>query len=203
MTDYHKLKHNKMKIILALIIFVMMSFQAAKSQSVFPNGNYKIEYKNEVAGKDPYTIMLYKKDSVYKLVRTENNKSFITIIDYSAGKYYDIFIDKNKTGNKYNKINYNIITAMWHIIFNGITTELKTYQKLSDKQTVLGKECDVYDSGKLSVMNSTSQYFFFGDSMLKMEKPGHVIEAVSIDENPVFTDDEFKIPDDINWLFEY
>ena len=192
-----------MKTILATIIFVMMSFQAVNSQSVFPNGNYKIEYKNEVAGKEPYTIMLYKKDNMYKLTRSGKYGTFTTLIDFDANKYYDIAIDKKTKGNKYSKINYAIITAMWQIYFKGMANELKQYQKLADKQTVAGKECDVFDSGKLSVMNSTMQYFFCGDLMLKMEKPAHVIEAVSIVEDPVFDENEFEIPKDIQWMFEY
>lgn len=192
-----------MKILLAAIIFVIMSFQAATSQLVFPNGNYKIEYRNEVAGKEPYNIMLYKKDNMYKLVRTEKNTTFITLMDFAADKYYDIAIDKNTKGNKYKKINYQIISSMWQIYFKGIANDLKQYQKLSDKQSVAGKECVVYDAGKLSVMNSTMQYFFCGELMLKMEKPAHVIEAVSIVEDPVFEENEFDIPKDIQWLFEY
>jgi len=37
--------------------------------------------------------------------------------------------------------------------------------------------------------------------MLKMEKPGHVIEAVEITENPVFEDGFFNVPEDVEWLF--
>ena len=190
-----------MKILLAAIIFVMMSFQAVNSQSVFPNGNYKIEYKNEVAGKEPYTIMLYKKDNMYKLTRSGKHGTFVTLIDFGADKYYDITIDKKTKGNKYNKINYPIIASMWQIYFKGMANDLKQYQRLSEKQTVAGKECEVFDSGKLSVMNSTMQYFFCGDLMLKMEKPAHVIEAVSIVEDPVFEENEFEIPSEI--MFEY
>lgn len=192
-----------MKIILSVIIIVMMSFKTVNSQTVFPNVNYKIEYKNEVAGKEPYTIILYKKDNLYKLVRTEKNTTFLTLIDFSADKYYDIAIDKRKTGNKYKKINYPIIASMWHIYFKGIANDLKQYQKLPEKQSVAGKECEVLDAGKLSIMNSTMQYFFCGNLMLKMEIPAHVIEAVSIVEDPVFEDNEFELPSDINWLFEY
>lgn len=189
-----------MKIILAIIIFGILSIQATKAQEIFPKGNFIIEYKEEVAGKEPLKIMLYKNGNVYKFERTEKNKSFTAVIDYEKNKHYEYAIDKNKIGNQYNKINYILVTAMWRIYYKGIDGELKLYQKLPDIQTVAGKECEVYDSGKLSIMNSTMQYFFSGEIMLKMEKPGHVIEAVEITENPIFEEGFFYIPEDIEWI---
>lgn len=185
-----------MKIILAVIILAI-TFQSVQSQVVFPENNFKIEYKCEAGGNEPYVVKLYKKESVYMLERTSNGYSFKTIIDYGNDRYYDIVKSKRGTsGKRYDKINYPIITSMWHIYFKGITNELKTYQKLADKQTVMGKECDVYDSGKLSIMNSTMQYFFYGELMMKTELPGMVIEAVVLDEEPEFEDEDFAIPED-------
>jgi hypothetical protein len=40
------------------------------------------------------------------------------------------------------------------------------------------------------------QYFFYGELMMKTELPGMVIEAVVLDEEPEFDDEDFAIPED-------
>jgi hypothetical protein len=187
-------------------IFMFFCSIVLLSSVCFPQSlpdSFYVEYRNETAGDYTDTIKLSKRDKMFKLFRTGKHGSFMTLIDYGANEYCDFGIDKGVTGSRYGKINYDIICAMWRICFNGMTPLIKQYVKLPDKQTVMGKECNVYDSGKLSVMNSTMQYFFFGDLMLKQEKPGHVIEAVVFDENPVFGEKEFDIPDNVQWLYDY
>ena len=188
-----------MKIILLIAAII---FTVTYSYTQIAPGSIKIEYKNETLGGNTSTIILSKKDNLVKLYRSENGKSFTTIIDYSANMYYDIAEDKGKTGNKYSSINYTAITGMWHILFNGLNETLRNWERLPAHQIVAGKMCDVYDSGKPSVGNAKMQYMFYGDIMLKMDKLGHLIEAVSVDESPFFSDDEFTVSSDVNWLFE-
>ena len=190
-----------MKIITLVFLFVLSLSQAVESQTV--SENLYIEYRNETAGDNIDTIKLFKKGNVYKLYHSGKFGVHIALIDYSLNEYTDIAVDKGTKGNRFSPIDYNMIVSMWKIYFNGLTPMLKQYVKLPEKQSVTGKECDVYDSGKLSIMNSTIQYFFYGDLMLKMEKPGHVIEAVKFDENPVFTEEDFSIPGDVSWLYDY
>lgn len=187
------------QIFVFLIVFISITGEVF---SQIAPGSIKIEFKNETLGGNVSTLMFYKKDNLVKLYRSENGKSFTTIIDYTAGRYYDIAEDNRKTGNKYSTIKYSIIAGMWHILFNGPNETVRSWERLPGQQTVAGKMCDVYDSGKLSVGNAKMQYFFYGDIMLKMDKLGHSIEAVSVDESPVFSEDEFTIPSDVNWLFE-
>lgn len=185
-----------------ILFLVALLLNTVNIDSQIAPGSIKVEFKNETLGGNVSTIVLYKKDNLVKLYRNENGKSFTTIIDYSANMYYDIAEDKRKTGNKYSSINYPIISGMWHILFNGLNETVKGWERLPAQQTVAGKMCDVYDSGKPSVDGAKMQYFFYGDIMLKMDKPGHKIEAVSVDEAPVFAGDEFTVPADVNWLFE-
>ena len=187
-------------LILVLIVFITLS-GAAKSQ-IAP-GSFKIEFRNEVLGGKVFTIMFYKKDNIVKFTRSGNGKTFTTLIDYTANKYYDLTDDKGIKGNKYNSINYTNITGMWHILYNGLNETVRGWEHLPGQQTVAGKMCDVYDSGKQSVGGAKMQYFFYGDIMLKMDKLGHLIEAVSFDYAPEFADDEFEIPAGVTWLFEY
>lgn len=189
-----------MRTIILYLVAVLLA--AVNINSQIATGNIRIEYKNETLGGNVSTIIFCKKDNLVKLYRSENGKSFTTLIDYSANRYYDIAEDKGKTGNKYSSVNYKIITGMWHILFNGLNETVRSWERLPAQQMVSGKMCDVYDSGKPSVGNAKMQYFFYGDIMLKMDKPGHLIEAVSVDESPVFADDEFTVPSDVNWLFE-
>lgn len=187
-------------LILVLIIFITLT--GAASSQIAP-GSIKIEFRNEVLGGKVFTIMFYKKDNMVKFSRSENGKTFTTLIDYSANKYYDLIEDKGIKGNKYNSINYTNITGMWHILYNGLNDIVRSWDRQPAEQTVAGKMCVVYDSGKPSVGNAKMQYFFYGDIMLKMDKLGHLIEAVSVDEAPVFAEDEFEIPANVTWLFEY
>ena len=188
------------KIILVLIVFIIST--GAASSQIAP-GSIKVEFRNEVLGGKVFTIMFCKKDNMVKFSRSENGKTFTTLIDYSANKYYDLIEDKGIKGNKYNSINYTNITGMWHILYNGLNETVRGWEHLPGQQTVAGKMCDVYDSGKPSVGGAKMQYFFYGDIMLKMDKLGHLIEAVSVDDAPVFADDEFEIPSGVTWLFEY
>ncbi len=189
-----------MKTILIILAAVICTITFSYSQ-ISP-GSIKIEYKNETLGGNNSTIILCKKDNLVKLYRSENGRSFTTIIDYSENRYFDIAEDKGKTGNKYSAVNYTAITGMWHILYNSLNETVRTWQLQPEKQSVAGKMCDVYDSGKPSVGNAKMQYMFYGDIMLKMDKLGHLIEAVSVDESPVFSEDEFTVPADVNWLFE-
>lgn len=184
-----------------LFIIILISITGAVFSQIAP-GSIKIEFKNETFGGNVSTIMFYKNDKLVKLYRSENGKSFTTIIDYSAGRYYDIAEDKGKTGNKYNTIKYSIISGMWHILFNGPNEIVGSWERLPGQQSIAGIMCDVYDSGKPSAGNTKMQYFFYGDIMLKMDKLGHKIDAVTVDESPLFSEDEFTIPADVNWLYE-
>lgn len=190
-----------MKKIQFIFLLALFLIPVAKSQNL-PENLY-IEYRNETAGDKVDTIKLFKKGNLFKLFRSGKHGAFITLIDYGANEYCDLGIDKGTTGSRYGKINYEMICSMWKIIFNGLTPLIKQYTKLPDKQIVAVKECDVYDSGKLSFMNSTTQYWFYEGLMLKSEKPGNVIEAIKFDENPDFSDEEFLIPEDVNWLYDY
>ena len=183
-----------------ILVITLFVFASSVYSQIAP-GSIKIEYKNDILGMVT-TLTLYKKDNLVKLYRSENGRSFTTIIDYNENKYYDIAEDNKKTGNKYNSINYTAITGMWHILFNGLNETIRSWERLPAQQTVAGKLCDVYDSGKPSVGGAKMQYFFYGDIMLKMDKLGNKIEAVSVDDAPVFTDDEFNVPADVNWIFE-
>lgn len=198
---FNKQCNTKMKIIILFVCFFCM-FTVISYTQFLPENLY-IEYRNETAGDKIDTIKLYKKGNMFKLYRSGKHGAFMTLIDYSINEYCDLGIDKRTTGNRYGKINYDMICSMWKIIFNGLTPLVKQYTKLPDKQAVLLKECDVYDSGKLSFMNSTIQYLFYGDLMLKMEKPGNVVEAIVYDENPLFKEDEFSIPENVQWLYDY
>ncbi|MCC7159013.1 MAG: hypothetical protein IT281_05705 [Ignavibacteria bacterium] len=180
-----------------VLLFAYSVFAQALSDSLY------VEYRQETAGDKIDTIKLYKKGSIIKLYRSGKHGDFMTLINYSADEYCDFGIDNGVTGNRYGKINYDIICSMWKVIFNGMTPLIKQYVKLPDKQVILGKECEVYDSGKLSFMNSTMQYYFYGVLMMKMEKPGNVIEAIVYDENPIFSENEFGIPENVQWLYDY
>lgn len=186
---------------ISLILFALAAAISYSNSQIDP-GSIKIEYKNETLGGNVSTMILYKKDNMIKLYRNENGKSFTTLIDYSANRYYDFAEDKGRTGNKYNSVNYTAITGMWHILFNGLNETVKSWERSPVQQMAAGKMCDVYDSGKPSEGKAKMQYFFYGNIMLKMEKLGHIIEAVSVDETPVFAEDEFTVPADVNWLFE-
>lgn len=184
-----------------IIVMAFLILTGAVFSQIAP-GSIKIEFKNETMDGIVTTIMFYKKDNLVKLYRSENGKSFTTIIDYSDGRYYDIAEDKGKTGNKYSTIKYSIIAGMWHILFNGPNETVRSWERLPGQHSFAGKMCDVYDSGKPSVDNAKMQYFFYGEIMLKMDKLGHKIDAVTVDESPLFSEDEFTVPADVNWLYE-
>jgi hypothetical protein len=67
----------------------------------------------------------------------------------------------------------------------------------SGSANVAGKDCTIYNVMQQGDLR-TDYYIFNNQISLKMSSPATTIEAVSFDESPVFTADEFT-PPAIEW----
>ncbi len=191
-----------MKKTIFAILFLVVLGSTVFSQGTLEPGNLYVEFRNETMGGTVDTIKLYKKDQQIKLYRTGKYGSFMTLLDFNLNHQVDIAIDKGKVASRYTSINYATVRGVWHIYYNGFTESADIYKLLPAKQTVCGKQCDVYESVKKNADGSVIQYFMFGKMMLKSVKPGNTMEAVVCDENPVFAEGEFDIPADVSWLYD-
>jgi len=193
---------NAFKIILTLILsgFILNTF--SDSLKVY------IEYEYLPKTSDgKITIKLYKDGDKYKLWRKlsdspDETAVKSTYIDINANSVVRI-IEKDgvKKGMKSTWDNsYSVLVLEYLILFRGLLEggSFEYFTKETGSEVILGKKCIVYESG-LALIGATTKYYLWNDIMLKADAPDYTISAVQINETPMFSDDEFTVPPDVEW----
>lgn len=187
--------------IVILVIFIAGSIYA-DVQKLYVE--YEYTPKNSA---NKMMIKLYKEGDKYKLWRKLSDSpgetgTVTTYIDVPAGVVISVTEkDGMKKGLKSAwDDDYFALMMEYHILFRGVPKgkSFKNFTKSAGTETFEGRDCEVYESG-LSFIGASTKYYMWNNVMLKSSAPDYSVTASQINEDPVFTPDEFTVPADISW----
>ena len=150
---------------------------------------------------------LYKDGDKYKLVRKLSDSPdetgvVTTYIDVTAGTVVSVTEkDGVKKGLKTVWVDdYSLLGIQFPVFFRGIPPgkAYMSYKKTDATETVNGKVCDIYQ-GPIDILMQSSKYYLWDRIMLKSTAPGYETISTVINEDPVFTADEFTVPADVQF----
>ncbi len=165
-----------------------------------------IEYEHTSSSRT-VKIKLYKDGDKYKLVKPLSDSPGETGI---VTTYIDVMgnsvITVTEKGGVKKGIkagwsdDYFALVMQYHVLFRGVPEgkSFKSFTKQAGTETISGKECNVYQSG-ITILGASTKYYMWESIMLKASAPDYTTNATNIDENPVFSVDEFSVPGDVNW----
>lgn len=187
-----------------LLIFVL-SFSAnlfADTQKLV------VEYEFVPKLGNAMTIKLYKDGDRFKLVRKLSDTpgetgTVTTYIDVAGNSVVTV----TEKGGKKKALksawddDYTGLVVSNKILFRGIPKgkSEKLYSKGAGMHRVMERDCSSYDSGISFLGASTTYYMWNDDIMLKSEAADNTVTAVMVDEDPIFSSDEFTVPADVEW----
>lgn len=190
-----------------LFVFILYFFTAPLAADTL---KCIIEYTNTTSG-SPHNmnIKMYKNGTRFKLVRMlstnpDERGIVTTVLDVSTKRVISITEkDGKKKGvrTNFDEDKYFDLILEYKILFNGVPKgkSFKNFTKKTGTELFMNKECEVYESG-ISFLGISTKYFMWNNIMLKEESPGSSTTAVSIEESPVFNENEFGVPADVEWF---
>ena len=164
------------------------------------------EHSNKISA-NKMTFKLYKDGDKYKLVRKLSDSPaetgiVTTYIDITAGTLVSVTEkDGVKKGLKAAwDDDYSALVIQYPVLFKGIPSgkAFKSYKRNDGTETVNGRECNVYQS-PISILGAGTKYYMWDGIMLKSTAPGTETISTVINEDPVFTTDEFTVPADVQF----
>ena len=154
-----------------VITYEMQGPEVKGTMTLYKKGDMvKTEMKGDFAGQGEGTASaLYKDDYVYTVMDMAGMKQGIKmkVDEYEKDKDYDI---------------------------NDIEKELDKYQKVGTEE-ILGKECDIYDTGK-----GTKMSVYDKKAVLKVVSKDMTMVATKFDSNPDLSDSDFDVPKDVEYI---
>lgn len=167
-----------------------------------------IEYEFVPKSGNKMTIRLYKDGERFKLIRKLSDSpnetgTVTTYIDVAGNSVISVTEKdgKKKALKSAWDDDYTGLVVSNKILFRGIPKgkSEKTYTKGAGSHTVNGRDCTTYDSG-LSFLGASTKYYMWNDDiMLKSEAADNTVTAVTVDEDPIFSADEFTVPADVEY----
>lgn len=190
------------KIIPLLLVFLL----TVSVNSFADTSKVYIEYKHtDQSTQKNLDLKLFKEGNKYKVVRKMSDSPAETgivtaYVDIDAGSVVTVTEkDGSKKGVKSAwDENYWGLFMEFPVLFRGIPEGkgLSKLTKRAETETINGRVCDIYQSA-MTILGASTKHYMWGNIMLKSVSPGSSTEAGLVEENPVFSSDEFTVPPDV------
>lgn len=187
-----------MKKISILIFFMMFSFK------LFAQDTYQVEYRfSEKPEANVKTFTLLRSGDNIKIKGKNTTGADVTMyILKGEGNIYTLTETKDvKVGVKYRGLDCNYVGMQWGIYILDLPMCEFILQQgtVQGNATIAGKETTMYNVAYGGDAR-TDLWIYNSKLMLKRDAPSTIIEAISFNESPTFTADEFVPPAGISWL---
>lgn len=189
-----------------LAAMVLICFLGSTLSIIADTSKVYVEYEHsDKSTQNKLSVKLYKDGNKYKLTRKLSNSpsenGIVTAyIDIDAGSVITVTKkDGVKKGVKAACDDYYWgLFIEFPVLFRGIPESkgLSNLTKQTETETINGRICDVYKSN-MTILGASTKYYMWGNIMLKSVSPGSTTESGLVDDNPVFSPDEFTVPEDV------
>jgi hypothetical protein len=182
------------------LLFLFMIF----GTKLFSQDMYAVEYRfSEKPTANTKNFTLSRSGDNIKIKGTNTTGAAVTMyILKGEGNIYTLTETKDaKIGVKYKGLDCNYVGMQWGVYILDIPKCEFILQTGTAQGTVTiaGKETTMYNIANDGNVR-TDIYIYNNNLMLKRDAPTTIIEALSFNDSPVFTADEFTPPAGINWL---
>lgn len=194
-----------MRKIIPLVLVILLTVSV---NSFADTSKVYIEYRHtDQSTQKNLDLRLFKEGNKYKIVRKLSDSPAETgivtaYVDIDEGSVVTVTEkDGSKKGVKGAwDDNYWGLFMEFPVLFRGIPDGkgLSTLTKRAETETINGRVCDIYQSA-MTILGARTKYYMWGNIMLKSVSPGSSTEAGLVDENPVFSSDEFTVPPDVTF----
>jgi hypothetical protein len=184
---------------LSLLIVVMML-----SLSLFAQDVYQVEYKySEKPAANTRNYILSRSGDNIKIKGTSFTGATVTMYTLKGeGNIYTLTETKDtKIGVKYRGLDCNYVGMQWGVYILDLPQceFVTTTGTAQGTATIAGKETTMYNIASDGSVK-TDIWIYNNKLLLKRDAPTTIIEALSFNESPTFTADEFVLPAGITWL---
>jgi hypothetical protein len=184
---------------LSLLIAVMLL-----SLRLFSQDMYQVEYKySEKPASNTRNYTLSRSGDNIKIKGTSFTGATVTMyILKGEGNIYTLTETKDtKIGVKYKGLDCNYVGMQWGVYILDLPQceFVTTTGTMQGTATIAGKETTMYNIASDGSVR-TDIWIYNNKLLLKRDAPTTVVEALSFNDNPAFTADEFVPPAGITWL---
>jgi hypothetical protein len=187
-----------MKKISVLILFMMFSLR------ILSQDMYQVEYKfSEKTEANVKNFILSRSGDNIKIKGKSKTGATVTMyILKGEGNIYTLTEERDvKIGVKYRGLDCNYVGMQWGIYILDLPKceFVTTTGTAQGTVTIAGKETTKYNIASDGEVK-TDIYIYSNKLMLKRDAPTTIIEALSFNDSPTFSADEFIPPAGITWL---